>query len=188
MYLFDLFRSFLPYHNPIGFGVSDFVALALAILLSALALLSNRRTKLPLGLPNEPAGACLLWDALPIILRMRCCVTIPCRRPAARTTSVISCWPTRYPLPTGQSDACSPPLFRDELRIAAAILQFHLPLGPALPLALGQLLFGLPWAGCWFRRDCCRALCYWMLRGWTTAGGRWPAAYWHSNSDRSATG
>src|ERR1022692_4487767 len=31
--MFELFRSFLPLHNPIGFGTSDFIELALAALL-----------------------------------------------------------------------------------------------------------------------------------------------------------
>jgi len=30
MFLFDLFRSFLPLHNPIGFGAADFMEFALA--------------------------------------------------------------------------------------------------------------------------------------------------------------
>ena len=37
-YLFSLFYSFLPLHNPIGFGAADFIELALAILLVAAAL------------------------------------------------------------------------------------------------------------------------------------------------------
>ncbi len=34
----DLFRSFLPLHNPLGFGASDFTELALAVLLVILVL------------------------------------------------------------------------------------------------------------------------------------------------------
>ena len=33
MYLFHVLRSFLPLHNPIGFGASDFIEFALAALL-----------------------------------------------------------------------------------------------------------------------------------------------------------
>jgi len=33
MFLFDLFRSFLPLHNPIGFGSADFIEFALAAML-----------------------------------------------------------------------------------------------------------------------------------------------------------
>ena len=36
MYLFEIFRSFLPLRNPIGFGASDFVVLALTILMVVL--------------------------------------------------------------------------------------------------------------------------------------------------------
>ena len=39
MFLFDFFRSFLPLHNPIGFGAADFIELALALLLVSLVLL-----------------------------------------------------------------------------------------------------------------------------------------------------
>ena len=37
-YLFRLFYSFLPLHNPIGFGAADFIELALALLLVTAAL------------------------------------------------------------------------------------------------------------------------------------------------------
>jgi hypothetical protein len=39
MFLFDLFRSFLPLHNPIGFGAADFIEFALGALLISLILL-----------------------------------------------------------------------------------------------------------------------------------------------------
>src|SRR4029077_14066927 len=38
MFLFDLFRSFLPLHNPIGFDAADFIELAFTVLLVVLAL------------------------------------------------------------------------------------------------------------------------------------------------------
>ena len=38
MYLFHVFRSFLPLHNPIGFGVNDFIQFALTLLLVFLLL------------------------------------------------------------------------------------------------------------------------------------------------------
>jgi hypothetical protein len=42
------------------------------------------------------------------------------------------------------------------------------PLGQGLALALGSLLFGTPWAGVLLCTSALCALCYWMLRGWTT--------------------
>lgn len=42
------------------------------------------------------------------------------------------------------------------------------PLGQGLALALGRILFGTPWAGVLVCMAAFCALCYWMLRGWTT--------------------
>ena len=60
MYLFQIFRSFLPLHNPLGFGISDLLILAMAILLSVLLLAKvyvaptlekiSRRPRLCMGL------------------------------------------------------------------------------------------------------------------------------------------
>ena len=37
-------------------------------------------------------------------------------------------------------------------------------------LAIGRVIFGLPWAGVLLSTAAMCALCYWMLRGWTTPG------------------
>ena len=42
MFLFDLFRSFLPLHNPIGFGSADFIEFALAAMLVLMVALHGR--------------------------------------------------------------------------------------------------------------------------------------------------
>ena len=42
------------------------------------------------------------------------------------------------------------------------------PMGQGLALALGWVAFGLPWAGVLLSSAAFCALCYWMLRGWTT--------------------
>ncbi len=44
------------------------------------------------------------------------------------------------------------------------------PIGPALALAFGQMVFRLPWAGVVLSVAAFCALCYWMLRGWVTPG------------------
>lgn len=44
------------------------------------------------------------------------------------------------------------------------------PLGQGIALAIGQAIFGLPWAGVLLSTAALCALCYWMLRGWTTPG------------------
>src|SRR5580698_406068 len=68
--MFDLFRSFLPLHNPIGFGASDFIELELAALLvfliAAHACLCEWARKLA-----ARTGWCMLALAiLPIALRL----------------------------------------------------------------------------------------------------------------------
>jgi len=68
------------------------------------------------------------------------------------------------------------------------------PLGQGLMLAIAQGIFGLPWAGVLLSSAALCALCYWMLRGWTTPewallGGvltviefgplnQWVSSYW----------
>jgi hypothetical protein len=44
------------------------------------------------------------------------------------------------------------------------------PLGQGFALAFGKLLFRLAWAGVLLSTAATCALCYWMLRGWTTPG------------------
>src|ERR1035437_9457147 len=62
MFLFDFFRSFLPLHNPMGFGAGDFIELALVTLLVSLVLLralpvALRLLLLPRHPVPTPAGA-----------------------------------------------------------------------------------------------------------------------------------
>ncbi len=68
------------------------------------------------------------------------------------------------------------------------------PIGQGLSLAIGRMLFGIPWAGVLLSTAALCALCYWMLRAWTTpvwalAGGllavfefgplsQWMNTYW----------
>ncbi len=44
------------------------------------------------------------------------------------------------------------------------------PIGQGLSLAVGWMIFGLPWAGVLLSAAALCSLCYWMLRGWTTPG------------------
>jgi hypothetical protein len=68
------------------------------------------------------------------------------------------------------------------------------PIGQGLALAIGRAIFGIPWAGVLLSTAALCALCYWMLRAWTTpawalAGGllavcefgplsQWTNTYW----------
>lgn len=172
MFLFDLFRSFLPLHNPIGFGASDFIELLLAAMLAGLALVWRPWIEPYTARLARRTGWCLLLLAiLPVALRL---LLLP-----------------HHPVPT--------PDIYDEfghLFVADTLRHFRLanpphplnqffetffvlqeptyssiyPIGQGLTLALGRMFFGIAWAGVLVSVAAFCALCYWMLRGWTTPG------------------
>ena len=162
----------MPPQNPIGFGVSDFVELALAALLVILALAARPWIE-PLARKLAPkTGWCMLLLALlPVALRL---AMLP-----------------KHGVPS--------PTVYDEfghLLVADTLLHFRLanpphplqqffetffvlqtpayasiyPIGQGLTLAIGRAIFGQPWAGVLLSTAAMCSLCYWMLRGWTTPG------------------
>src|SRR5690348_9479646 len=70
MFLFDFFRSFLPLHNPIGFGASDFIELVLAALLTVCALAWRRMEPSAARFAARTGWCMLLLAALPVALRL----------------------------------------------------------------------------------------------------------------------
>ena len=172
MFVFHLFRSFLPLLNPIGFGASDYIELAVAVVL-VLLLIFARPFIEPYGrrLAERIGWSMLLLALLPIALRL---ALIP-----------------RYPIPTPNvSDDFSYVLLADTLRHFRLVNPPHpysrffetffvsqqptyasiFPLGQGLILAFGWIVFGHPWAGVAISEGAFCALCYWMLRAWTTPG------------------
>ena len=71
MFLFDWFSSFLPLHNPIGFGAADFIELLLAVILILLVLVSRPWIE-PYAsrLAVKTRWCMLLLAASPVALRM----------------------------------------------------------------------------------------------------------------------
>jgi hypothetical protein len=162
----------VPPQNPIGFGVSDFIELALAALLVVMALVTRPWIE-PLARKLAPkTGWCMLLLALlPVALRL---AMLP-----------------NHPVP-------SPDVYDEfgHLLVADTLLHFRLanpphtlhqffetffvlqtpsyasiyPIGQGLSLAVGRAIFGLPWAGVLLSTAAMCSLCYWMLRGWTTPG------------------
>jgi hypothetical protein len=170
MFLFDLFRSFLPLHNPIGFGAADFIEFALAALLLLITALRGRMEPAARRLAERPIWSMAFLAALPVVLRL---AFLP-----------------RFPVPApGGADDFSYLLLGDtlaHLHLANPVHPLHqffeavfilqqptyssiFPLGQGFVLALGQLL-GDPWVGVALSVGALCAGCYWMLRGWTTAG------------------
>ena len=172
MYIFHLFQSFLPNLNPIGFSATDFIELFVAIVFVMLALVARSRVMLYGSRLAEKTGWCMLLLAmLPIALRL----------------AMLA----KYPIPTpGVADDFSYILIADTLRHFRlanpphALHQFFetffvlqepsyasiFPLGQGIVIAIGWAMFGHPWAGVALSIGAFCALCYWMLRGWTTPG------------------
>ena len=165
----DLFHSFLPLENPIGFGASDFIELFVAALLVALVLVRPAMERMLRALAKRPAWSLLLLAALPVVLRL---FLLP-----------------HHPMPSPASiEEFSHLLVADTLRhfrLANPPHPFHrffetlsvlqeptyasiYPIGSGLVLALGRLIFRYPWAGVILSVSAFCSLCYWMLRGWTT--------------------
>ena len=172
MFLPHLAQSFPPLTNPLGMGVGDLIELALAALLLALAM-AWRPWLEPYAarLAQKPGWCMLLLAALPVALRL---LLLP-----------------HHPAPVPDIyDEFSHLLVADTLRHfrlanpAHALHQFFetffvlqeptyssiYPVGQAAALALGWMIFGTPWAGVAIPVAALCALCYWMLRGWTTPG------------------
>jgi hypothetical protein len=170
-YLFHLFRSFLPLHNPIGFGAPDFIELALAIIVVALGLSSrividNRRKF------AARTGWCMLaLFVLPIALRVAMVRVHPIPTPlGVDDFSYVLLGDTlthfRFSSPTHPLHQFFETLFvLQEPRYASIY-----PMGQGIAIAIGQLLFGNPWAGVALSIGAFAAACYWMLRGWITPG------------------
>jgi hypothetical protein len=170
MFLFHLFRSFLPTQNPIGFGAADFIEFLLAAAGLACALFAGPYLQPWAQRLARKTGWCmLLLAALPVVLRL---ALLP-----------------HHPVPTPNiADEFSHLLVADTLRhfrLANPPHPLHqffetffvlqqptyssiYPMGQGLALALAWNLFGLPWAGVVLFNAAFCALCYWMLRGWTT--------------------
>ena len=106
MFLFDFFRSFLPLHNPIGFGAGDFIELALAALLVSLVLLRARIEPGFQRLAARTGWSMLLLAALPVALRLLLLPRHPVPTPAgADELQLPAAGRHLAALPPGEPDA-----------------------------------------------------------------------------------
>ncbi|MGO9262249.1 MAG: hypothetical protein ACLQU1_39020 [Bryobacteraceae bacterium] len=171
MYLFHLFRSFLPLHNPIGFGASDFLELAVAALLVALVLGRAAIEPAALRIAQRTGWSMLLLGGLAAALRLALLPHFPVPTPAgADDFSYLLLADTLAHFRLANPVHPMHQFFETNFVLQAPSYSSIYPLGPALALALGQIAFGSPWAGILLSAAAVSALCYWMLRGWTTPG------------------
>ncbi|HTT61709.1 MAG TPA: hypothetical protein VMG35_07705 [Bryobacteraceae bacterium] len=169
--MFGLFRSFLPLHNPIGFGASDFIELELAALLLLLIAVHHGLGAWARRLAAHTGWSMLALAILPVALRLALLAQSP------------------VPTPNGSDDfahllvadtlrhlrLANPPHPLHQFFETAFVLQEPtyssiFPVGQGIALALGRLLFGNPWVGVVLSVAALCALCYWTLLAWTTPG------------------
>lgn len=170
-YLFRLFYSFLPLHNPIGFGAADFVEIALALLLVWFALAWQRLADRVGRLASKTVWCMLILAALPMLLRLALLHTSPIPTAlGADDFSYLLLGDTlshfRLTNPTHPMHRFFETLFVLQEPSYSSIY----PLGPGLALAFGKLVFRQPWAGIALSTAAFTSLCYWMLRAWTKPG------------------
>jgi hypothetical protein len=170
-YLYRLFYSFLPLHNPIGFGAADFVELALALALAGAALAWQRWAGRANQLALKTVWCMAILGALPVVLRLAMLHNSPIPTAlGADDFSYLLLGDTlahfRLTNPTHPMHRFFETLFILQEPSYSSIY----PLGPGLALAFGQLVFRQPWAGIAISTAVFTALCYWMLRAWTSPG------------------
>ena len=171
MYLFDIFRSFLPLHNPIGFGVADFILMALALLLVAFLFAKPWVETLGARMAQRTLWSMAALAILPVALRLLLLWHHPAPAPDiydefAHLLAADTLRHLRLANPTHSMHRFFETFFALQEPSYSSIY----PIGQGLALAIGWTIFGLPWAGVLLSMAAFCGLCYWMLRGWTTPG------------------
>jgi len=172
MFLLDLFRSFLPVRNPLGFGATDFILLTLAGVLALLALVWRPVIEPTVRAVAPRTGWCMLFlAALPVALRLLLLAHHPIPSPAVSdefshllvADTLVHLRLANPPHPLHQ-------FFETFFVLQEPSCASIYAIGQGITLALGRMLFGNPWAGVALATAALCSLCYWMLRAWTTPG------------------
>jgi len=148
MFLFDVFRSFLPLHNPIGFGAADFVLLAVAALLMAFILGRPWIEGYGARLARRTAWSMAALAVLPVALRLLLLWHRPAPSPdvydefghllQADTLRHFHLANPTHPMHR---------FFETFFALQAPSYSSIYPVGQGLALAIGWGVFGHPWAG-----------------------------------------
>ena len=166
----QVLRWFLPIQNPIGFGGPDFLELAAAAVLLLLALAWRPMLEPVAGrLAARTAWCMLILAALPVALRLALLAHHPVPSPdiydefshllVADTLRHFRLANPAHPMHR---------FFETFFVLQEPAYSSIYPIGQGSVLALGRLVFGHPWAGVVLSVGAFCALCYWMLRAWTT--------------------
>ncbi len=166
-FFFHLFRSYLPLRNPLGFGISDFLELALALLLVVLVLCRPWLQCFATRFAHRTLPCMLLLAILPVALRLLLLGQSPVPTPSgADGFSYLLLGDTLAHLRLANPPHPLSQFFEAIFTLQQPTYSSIFPLGQGIALALGSLLFGLPWTGVVLSISALCALSYWMLRAW----------------------
>ncbi|HEY7305979.1 MAG TPA: hypothetical protein VH601_17775 [Bryobacteraceae bacterium] len=168
MYLFHIFRSFLPMRNPIGFGASDWIVLAIALLLAMLLIARAWLAPYAAQIAIRTLPSMCLLFALPVVLRLGLLPHCPVPVPAgADDFSYILLGDTLRHLRLANPTNTLHQFFEAVFVLQQPTYSSIYPLGQGIALAFGRIIFQSFWAGVLVSTGTFCAFCYWMLRGWT---------------------
>ncbi len=170
MYLAELFRSFRPLHNPIGFGVADFVLLAFALSLAACVVLRAALLPYAAKIAGRTGLAMAVMGALAVLLRLVLLRSSPVPAPSgADDFSYLLLADTLLHFRLANPTHALHQFFEAVFVLQQPTYSSIYPLGQGLALAIGRLVFGSFWAGVLLSSAAFCALCFWVLRGWLSA-------------------
>jgi len=196
MFWTNLLDAITPGHNPVGFGPTDALELALAALFVAAAFVKRSWLVPKVSQFAAKTGWCMLVLAiLPVALRLLLLSHHPAPTPDIYDEfSHLLAADTLRHFRLANPPHALPQFFETFFALQQPTYSSIYPIGPALALAAGWTMAGLPWAGVLASTAAFCSLCYWMLRGWTTplwalAGGllaviefgplsQWTNSYW----------
>src|SRR5271168_481534 len=147
MFVFDIFRSFLPSQNPLGFGAADFVELFLTLVLVGLTLLARGRIETGFRRFAERTLPCMLLLAfLPIALRLLLLAYHPAPEPEVSDdfSYLLSADTLRH---FRLANPVHPMhrFFETFFVLQEPVYSSIYPVGQGLILAFGRAIFGHPW-------------------------------------------
>jgi len=149
MFLFHVFRSFLPLHNPLGFGASDFIELLVGVLM-VLLLLTGRSLIAPwfVRIAQKTVWCMLLLALLSIALRLLLLPHHPV--PAPTVSDEFSHLLLADTLLHGRLANPPHPLhqfFETYFVLQEPTYSSIYAMGQGMVLAIGRIIFGSWWAG-----------------------------------------
>lgn len=159
-----------PLENPLGFGASDVIELALTGCL-VLAILFWRPVIEPFAtrLAERTGWSMIFLAALPIAMRLALLPHHPVPSPDVYDEfGHLLVADTLLHFRLANPPHALPQFFETFFVLQEPTYSSIYPMGQGLALAVGKLIFGTYWAGVLLSTAAFSSLTYWMLRGWTT--------------------